>query len=241
MNEQQKQVSKQVVKSDRNVLLEQARQLCLHEQFTSAYQIYDQLLKWYPDDSAVLMDYGRAKFREFADLEQSAQFFHRVIEIEPNSVDAMLWLALVSWMGYGLDYEKAAALYQRVLELDPQNVDAYIGLGMLHGAPSSPITIQDAIGYYYKAIQVAPDNIDAHHNLAYALIEAGETVAAQEELLTTIKLLQTSGSSMAFPGKVVSPTSLAHDLEIKLERLRSGQALTGRAYVNSSSRFRWPE
>ncbi len=240
MNEQQNQVSKQVVKPDRDLLLEQARQQCLQEKFASAYQIYDELLIWHPDNSAVLMDYGRAKFREFADLDQSAQFFHRVIEIEPNSVDAMLWLALVSWMGYGLDYENAAALYQRVLELDPQNVDAYIGLGMLYGAPSSPITIHDAIGYYRKATQVAPENIDAHHNLGYALVEAGETVAAQEEFLTTIRLLQVEGSSMTVPGQVISPASLAHDLEIKLERLRSGQPLTGRGYVNSSSRFRWP-
>ena len=231
-------------RSDRDALLEQARQACLQQAFASAYRLYDDMLKQYPGDAAVLVDYGRAKFREFADLEQSAQYFLQAVEANPDAIDAMLWLALLSWMGYGPDYKQAVSLYQRVLELDPQCVNAYLGLGMLYGAPSSPVTAQDAIGYYGKAVQLAPHNTDAHHNLAFALLEVGETHAAQQELLMTLHLLQAERDQLLTQGKndqARSDERLAQSLQVDLEQLRRGETVTRRAYLNGSSRFRWPE
>lgn len=229
MSEHNNQAMKQE-RPDRKTGLEQARQACLARDYRAAYSLYDELLKEFPGDPAVLLDYGRAKFREFADLEQSARLLLQAVEADPDAIDALLWLAEVSAMGYGQGYAKAASLYQRVLKLDPQCVDAYIGLAMLYRAPSSPVTQQDALAAYRKAAQLAPQRIDVHHNLGYSLAEAGDSDAAQREFLTTVQLLRTAGREPEAPA-----------LQAVLEQLQRQEPLKSWGYRNESTRFNWPE
>lgn len=217
-------------KSDPEAKLEQARQACLRKDYKTAYRLYDELLQEYPGNPNILLDYGRAKFQEFADLEQAAKLLLQAVEADPASPDALLWLAEVCSMGYGPGYEKAISLYQYVLELDPYCDDAYIGLGMLYGVPSSLVSIQDALVAYRKAAQLAPQRPDVHQDLGFALVEAGDREAAQKEFLTTIQLLTAAGRQRE-----------AQVIQADLEQLQRQEPLKRRAYVNESARFQWPE
>jgi tetratricopeptide (TPR) repeat protein len=216
-------------KSDRDAQLQQARQALLRKDYRTAYQIYDELLKQFPGDGAVLLDYGRAKFREFADLEQAAQLLLKAVEADPDSIDALLWLAEISAMGYGPGYAKAGSLYRRALKLDEQCVDAYIGLGMLYGAPSSSVTLQEAIAAYRKATQLAPQRSDAYRNLGFALLKEGDKIGAQQAFLVAMQLLQARGDEQT-----------AQAIAADLEKLQRQEPLQGSVYRNESSRFLWP-
>jgi uncharacterized Tic20 family protein/Flp pilus assembly protein TadD len=214
--------------SERTVRLEQARQASLRGEFPTAYALYDALLEAYPDDPEVLHDYGRAKYVEYVDLEQAAQLFERARAVEPKSVETLLWLGDLYALGYGRGYDAAAEMYRQALQQNDREVDAYIGLGMLHRAPTKPITLNEAIVAFRTATQTDPDRADAHLNLGMALIEAGELHAAQEELLIAQQLLATEGEHRQ-----------ARGIQTMLDRLSRGEPIKSLAYSNRSSRYRW--
>ena len=65
---------------------EQARQAVIQGDFTKAYRLYEELLGAYVNDVDILFDYGRAKYREFSDLNQAAVLFQRILEQQPDSL-----------------------------------------------------------------------------------------------------------------------------------------------------------
>lgn len=150
--------------------LNHARQACRRSDYQAAYAIYEALLQSNPEDPAVLLDYGRAKYQEYVDLAQATALFERALAVHPESVDTLLWLADLYALGYGRGYAAAAELYRRAIELDPQAVDAYIGLGMLHRAPGAPLRLDEAISAFRTATRIDSRRGDAHVDLGMALL-----------------------------------------------------------------------
>ena len=207
---------------------EQARQAVIQGDFTTAYRLYEELLRAYPDNADILLDYGRAKYREFSDLDQAAVLFKRVLKQQPNSLDARLWLADVSSLGYGPGYAGAANLYRQAIALEPMCVEAHIGLGMLYKNPGSPVTLEEALAAYRQAVVLRPASAIAHNNLGYLLLDAGQMEEAKEELCEAIKLYRVEG---------VNTGNLQRDIE----RLQRHETVNRRAYFNDSTRYEWPE
>lgn len=208
--------------------LEQAHLACLQNDYDIAYRLYDELLRDFPNDPEILLSYGRAKYREFVDLEQAARLFLQAVEADPNSIEALLWLGDVSGMGYGPGYAKAPDFYRRVLKIEPGSVDAYTGLAMMYKVPSSAITLDEAIDAYRKAVQLTPQNSDAYQNLGFILLEAGQPAEALDAFQKAQYWLELSG-----------PTdSVANILKV-IEQIRNHQQVKRRAYVNNSQRYRW--
>lgn len=207
---------------------EQARQAVIQGDFTTAYRLYEELLQSYPDDVGVLFDYGRAKYREYSDLNQAALLFQRMLEQQPDALDALLWLADVSSLGYGLEYAGAASVYRQIIAFAPTCVEAYTGLGMLYKNPGSPVPLEEALASYRQAVLLKPASAIAHSNLGYLLLEAGRIDEAIDELSEAVNLHQFAGVR-------------AENLRQDIERLQRHEPVKRRAYFNESSRYGWPE
>lgn len=214
--------------NNREDRLEQAHLACLQNDYETVYRLYDELLKDFPNDPEVLLGYGRAKYREFVDLEQAASLFLQAVEADPYSLEALLWLGDVSGMGYGPGYATAPDFYRRALEIEPESVDAYTGLAMMYKVPSSTITLAEAIGAYRKVVQLDPQNPDAYQNLGFILLEAGQPDEALEAFQKARYWLKLNEQT----------TTEASILKV-IEQIRNHQQVKRRAYVNNSQRYRW--
>lgn len=106
-------VMQDVKNPDRSTRLKQAQDMVRRGEFNTAYRLYEDLLREDPGDGIILLDDGRAKFREHDDLEQATRLLLRAVEADPASLDALFWLAQVSQSGYGPGYQGAAELYRR--------------------------------------------------------------------------------------------------------------------------------
>jgi len=208
---------------------ERARLASLSDNPAEAYRIYEQLLRAEPDDPDTLLDYARAKYREFADLEAATRLFERLAERQPNFVEAQLWLGDLYSMGYGRGYGTAANRYREALRLDARAADAYVGLGMLHRVPSAPVTLAGAVDAFRRAVELEPARADARTNLAMALLESGQPAAARQELVVAEQLLDEIGESRQ-----------ARAVRALLDGLNGGHAVKPGSYSNRSERYRWP-
>lgn len=213
--------------NERKKLLEQAHQNLAQSNFKATYDFYEQVLLITPNDAEVLQEYGQAKYFEYTDLEQATQLFERAVNVDPNSIPALLWLGDLYALGYGKGYSAALSTYQQVLQLNSRVVDAYIGIGMLHRAPSSPVKLKDAIEAFHTATHLDPERPDTHVNLAMALIEDGDRQNAREELEIAEKLLVQSGEHRQ-----------ARGIQAVRKKLEANQPVTSVAYSNLSPRYK---
>jgi tetratricopeptide (TPR) repeat protein len=213
--------------SDKTTRLERAREAIRQRDFASAYAQYNALLATYPDDADILREYGRGRYKEYADLQQATQLFERARAADPQSVETLLWLGDLYSLGYGPGYSRAADVYRMAIKLDPKAVDAHIGLGLLHRAPSKQVTLDEAIAAFRAAAEINPQRADAHINLGMALIEAGRRDAAATELRAAQQLLM-----------VLRQQRQARGIQSVLERLATDEPIKSLAYSNQSPRYR---
>jgi tetratricopeptide (TPR) repeat protein len=213
--------------SDRAPGLQRALEAVERRDFPAAYAVYEALLADHPDDAEVLREYGRAKYREYFDLQGAARLFERAQAADPRSVETLLWLGDLYAMGYGRGYVAAVDVYRRAIELDPEAVDAYIGLGLLHRAPAKPVTLDEAIAAFRQAVTIDPRRADGHLNLGAALVEAGRRDLAAEELRLAQQLLTAAGE-----------TRQARGIQRLLERLPANQPIESFAFSYQSPRYR---
>jgi tetratricopeptide (TPR) repeat protein len=214
--------------TERDTLRQQAHEACLQEDYVTAYALYEELLQVYPEDAEILLDYGRAVYREYADLDKAACLFEQALEREPDSVELLLWLADIGATGYGPGYKAAVNLYQRVIELDPCNVDAYVGLGLQYHAPSVSMTSEEATQAFRKATQLDAQRADAHLDLGMLLLDTTDTPAARKEFLVTVNLLNTTGKK-----------KLAKSVQQLIDQIERQEPIKNRFRLNLSSRYLW--
>jgi len=98
---------------------------------------------------------------------------------------------------------------------------------MLHLAPSSPVSLKDAIEAFHTATQLDPQRADAHINLGMALIQYGDRQNARHELEIAEKLLAQSGAHRQ-----------ARGIQAVRKKLEADQPVTSVAYSNLSPRHK---
>jgi tetratricopeptide (TPR) repeat protein len=213
--------------TDKAMRLEEAREAIRRRDFSSAYSLYDALLADHPGDADVLLDYGRAKYAEYSDLEGAARLFEQALAASPQSVETLLWLGDLFSLGYGRGYDAAAEVYRKVIQLDPGAVDAYLGLGLLHRVPTRPVTLEEAIASFRTATELDPRRADAQLDLGMALIEASQPEEALTQLRKAQQLLAQGGQERQ-----------ARGVEKLLAQLAANQPIKSFAYSNQSPRYR---
>ena len=212
--------------SEREVTLQRAHEACLQGDYQRAYEMYEALLKTYPNDSQVFLEYGKALYMEFEDLEKALHLFEQAFEHDPNLVEALLWQADVSALGYGSDQVGAARLYRQAIELDPKSVDAYIGLGLQYQAPSVSLSLEETIDVFRTAIVLDPKRADAYNNLGMALLDKEDTSGARAAFLHAIDLLEGTDNQKRIPA-----------IKRYIEQIDRHETIKTRARVNYSPRY----
>ena len=217
---------------ERDIYLEQARQAWSHNDHDAAYAIYEKLLHQNSNDPKVLLEYGRAVYAEFDELEKATLLFERALAVKPDSIIALLYLGDLYSSGYGQGYRAALPIYQRVIELAPHTVkfckEAYMGIGMLHHVPGSPVSYSEVIAAFRKATEIAPHCVNAHANLGMALYEGGDLQSAWNEFKIAEQLLKSNGQQLDYIQKI-------------LKHIENNEPCTYGGYTRSSIVNEWPQ
>lgn len=114
-------------------------------------------------------------FTQERDLAKAVQAYHKVLELEPNYVEAYNNLAIVyQEMG---DLEKARLAYQKSIELNPRYEKAYNNLGILLYLQER---YEESIGAFQKALAINPHNMESYVNLGILFKKLGQMDQAIE-------------------------------------------------------------
>lgn len=82
------------------------------------------------------------------------------------------------------DFDRARTLYEHATNLDRGHADALVNLG---NALRGLRRLAEALGAYDRAIALEPDSAAAHYNRGLALMESGQTDAAETALHAALK------------------------------------------------------
>ena len=114
-------------------------------------------------------------FTQERDLGKAVQAYNKVLELEPNYVEAYNNLAIVyQEMG---DLEKARLAYQKSIELNPRYEKAYNNLGILLYIQGR---YEESIGAFQKALAINPHNMESYVNLGILFKKLGQMDQAIE-------------------------------------------------------------
>ena len=214
--------------NERDTNLQQAHEAYLQQDFRQASALYEPLLQTYPEDLQVLLDYGKATYGEFEDLEKALHLFERALESDPTNIEALLWQADTAAMGYGPEMAGAADLYRRAIELDPTCVDAYIGLAFQYRAPGVTLSLEEAIQLYRRALALDPHRFGAYNNLAMRLLDKGDMAEAREAFCRAIECIKGTDREKQIPG-----------LQKYIDKIDNKQEIKTRWETNDSPRSLW--
>jgi len=96
---------------------------------------------------------------------EAISYFEKVIEIDPNHVDA---LSNLGGMLSTIDrYDESLSYLDRALEIEPNHVRALINKGILLAFLGES---EDGAFYFEKALEIEPDNVDALSNRGVQLV-----------------------------------------------------------------------
>jgi tetratricopeptide (TPR) repeat protein len=115
--------------------------------------------------------------RDEGRLDDAAERFRRVVELQPDYLPARVWLGEIALTGG--DPETARVEYERVLEEQPEIAAAHEGLGRA-GLAAGDFAL--AAEQFEAALETQPGASRVRRALAQAYRELGRTDAAQREL-----------------------------------------------------------
>ncbi|ACK67241.1 TPR repeat-containing protein [Rippkaea orientalis PCC 8801] len=130
---------------------------------TEAEQIYQNILKNYPDDPEALYWLGVLS-NQLSRQEQAEQLFRKSLKIQPNLAKA--WFSLGNlYQGQG-KLQEGIGYYQKALDLQPDSAFIHNNLGY---ALQQQGQWEKAIACYQKALELQPNCVEAKVNLDNAL------------------------------------------------------------------------
>lgn len=158
-------------------------------QFAEAEHEYQQVLAIDPKSVPALIGIARIyargnRFTEASDL------LRQVVAQNPDSAPAHAALARV----LAADAKKDAAIseFQSALKIDPSNLEWQMELALLYTAAGR---FADSQTLYKSMLSADPNNADLHHALGQAYLKQHNFTAAQQELLTTVRLKPDLGAA----------------------------------------------
>ncbi len=116
-------------------------------------------------------------------LDEAAKDYRAVLVLDPQNKFAYFNLGLIDQTRNNL--ASAENNYRVALGIDPDFPSALFNLAIVRKALGDP---QEAIQLYRHVISVTPDSAGAHLNLSFLLRDAGDTVGANAELATAVRL-----------------------------------------------------
>jgi tetratricopeptide (TPR) repeat protein len=134
-----------------------------------------------PANAALYLLQGKALLQN-KQLEEAEHSMERAVEIDGQNVSALVQLAAVeSSLG---KFGQSSANYQRAIGVTPNDVRLYVALGSVHESQGD---WQQAQTLYQKALAIQPENALAANNLAFIMVEHGESVNVALTLAQTAR------------------------------------------------------
>ena len=109
------------------------------------------------------------------DHDTAVQYFSNALELAPNHVTALGWMATIRALQYRLD--EATVHAEKAQQLDPLSIVAHRDIGNVHRLAGR---IDDAIEAYHGALRLQPSAARIHGNLARLYLSIGEIEKAAE-------------------------------------------------------------
>ena len=153
--------------TDKENLIEKAKDLVKAEEFGKAIRILEELYQQQPDVEVknnlidALFAYG-GYLNDYYVLEydESINFFKRIIELDSENYRAHYNLGIAY---FNLNrFEEAINSYKIALTIKPDNKHVYYNIGLLYEKTEN---LEKAIEAYEKALEIDPNYIYAMHSL----------------------------------------------------------------------------
>lgn len=200
---------------------------------------YDKAIEYYkisektnPANSHLYFYWGTA-LQKCGEHAEAADKFNKSLEIKPDQIQAMYYLA-DSLLETG-DFDKSEAILQSVIEKDSRYIDAYMKLGsiadikgntllaienykkaakfnlkkteanyFIASAYSNLNDFQSSLEYYQKSIEENPDHLDSYAGYAVALNEVGDDKEAIRKIRRAYKIAPNSAQVCMIYGIILS-------------------------------------
>lgn len=131
-------------------------------------------------------------------LEEAATLYHKVLEIQPEHVDANFLLGTLNLQQGSLD--TATTFLKKTITLKPDDAMAYNNLAI---ALQDQRKLDEAKESYCKAISLVPDYAEAHYNLANVFKEQGRLDEAIKSYRQAITLIPDYAEALSNLGNVL--------------------------------------
>lgn len=136
-----------------------------------------------PSDVRLLLEKGFLLMEPFHDTEASLTLFRQAVELAPNNVDALFWLAKSLYHDHFQEQEPKALL-EKALSIDPRRAEVHDFLaGILSSSESN---LERSIFHFKKTIEFEPTWIWPRISLGCCFLKKNEFVLAEGELLKAL-------------------------------------------------------
>ena len=171
---------------NKNITIEETFKIAVkyHEQnkLKEAQELYNQVLKIDPNQSAVLNNLG-VILGQLGGYQKAKDCYEKAIEIDPNYSEAHNNLGLI--FQAVKDYQKAINCYEKAIEINPNYANANYNLGVVFQVLAE---YQKAKGYLEKAIEINPNYSLAHNNLGAIFQKLDENQKARNNFEKAIEI-----------------------------------------------------
>ena len=188
-------------------------------EYEEALQHYVAVLAADPKDAEALFATGHICDR-LERYDDAAEFYERVLEIEPDNSDAKNWLtkmgekASAKCIGGNLnerylallseiDHKDLAGAIQKIehfIELYPKHGQAYNDLGVLYFNNDCKDKV---LAHYFKAIELEPENVTFRKNLAdFLYVNEGRVEEALEHYLEALRMQPDDADTLLIAGHI---------------------------------------
>ena len=189
------------------------------DRFDEAISEYRNSLRLRPGDSIIQNNLSLAWTKKANALQMAGRLDEAIaagreaLRISPDFVEAHGLLA--DALAGQEAYDKAIPHYQAFVKARPQDVNAWTGLGV-----ASVLTGRgnDAIAAFRSAVAVAPGTSRLRQNLARALLDSGNVVAAAQEAESAVTLDGNDPSAHEILGRVFAAQRRFDDARRSFER-----------------------
>jgi len=157
-----------------------------HDCLAGAQQALSNAESLNPDSARVRLAGGMLN-QATGQYQKALEDYHRVQELEPRNIDALLQIASLYFRTDMAD--KAIIAYQQAIDLDPGYYRPHEELGSFRYFRGE---YREAIEQFKLSIDRAPGRAIAYSNLGATLMDLGEYTSAEMSLLQSLKLRETA-------------------------------------------------
>ncbi len=148
----------------------QAEKFGQQNNWTEAAKAYRFALAEFSNNEAAVLGFGRASLLG-GQIDTAKKAFEHALKVNPTNYQALTYMA---------------DLHERVGQLDAA-AETYLRAGNI---ASSQSRIETAIDFWLRATKISSGHVEAHQNLAKALAQQGDTLAAARQWLTLAAIYQ---------------------------------------------------